>query len=800
VSIPIWDFGQSIHAHYSGFRLNGNKAGKDARAPSSIQADYTSLLACEICCNPKSGDGLLTTNLSPQRVLQSLPRSRERSITAEQLAEALSLSEPQRASLNQFLAEFVRTGLATSKANRYWRKPNAGLLIGTFRGTRSGHGFVIPEDERERNRGDLFIGERDMGAALHGDKVIARITGAERRGREGRIEAVLHRESLTVVGRFVRLKRESFVSPLDEKFLYDINIASSDTLNARNEDIVNVEITRPPVAGRPPWGRVVEVLGSEDTPGIDIEIIIRKHRLPHIFSDAVIAEAEAISEVVTEEQVRGSEDLRDQITITIDGETARDFDDAVSLERLENGHYRLGVHIADVSHYVRQGSSLDEEAFRRGTSVYFPERAIPMLPERLSNGICSLNPRVDRLTMSAIMELSSAGRILDYRLTPSVIHSRERMTYTAVNEIISDTEGETARKYEHIKDMLLRMHELALILIRRREERGAIDFDLPEAELLFDDEGQICGIVRSERNIAHRLIEEFMLMANETVARHLEGLRVPSLYRIHEEPNPMKVEEFAEIARSFGHNFSMHGPVPQRGFQYLSREISGLPEERMLSYLMLRSMQRARYTPQNLGHFGLAMKTYTHFTSPIRRYPDLVVHRILSEVIEQGQRGEEEWQEVELGSRQAVGQISWSVLGEEREQELHSQIEVTGAHSSERERAADDAERELMDWRKAEYMAERVGEEFDGVIVGVREYGFYVELDELFVEGLVHISTLRDDNYEFQERKHRLTGTRTGQSFGLGDRVRVSVDRVDTERHLIDFSVVLDRSKKKRRK
>lgn len=742
---------------------------------------------------------MLTTNLSPQRVLQSLPRSRERSISADQLAEALSLTETQIERLNSFLTEFVRAGLATMKTNRYWRKPNAGLLIGTFRGTRSGYGFVIPDDERERNRGDLFIGERDMGAALHGDKVIVRITGTERRGREGRIESVLHRESLTVVGRFIRLKKECFVTPLDERFLYDINIAVADTLGARGEDIVNVEITRPPVAGRPPWGRIIEVLGSEDTPGIDIEIIIRKHQLPHIFPGSATSEAEAASEVVTEDQTRGREDLRGQITITIDGETARDFDDAVSLEILPSGRYRLSVHIADVSYYVRQGSALDEEAFKRGTSVYFPERAIPMLPERLSNGICSLNPRVDRLTMSAIMELSSAGRVLNYRLTPSVIHSRERMTYTAVNEIINDPEGKTAESYSHILEMILGMHELALILIRRREERGAIDFDLPEAELQFNDEGQICGIARSERNIAHRLIEEFMLLANETVARHLEGLRVPSLYRIHEEPNPVKVEEFAEIARSFGHNFSMHGPIPQRGFQYLAREINGLAEERMLSYLMLRSMQRARYTPQNLGHFGLAMKTYTHFTSPIRRYPDLVVHRILREVLEQGRGGEEEWEEIDLGSRPAISQVSWPVIDEDREQELRGQLEIIGAHSSERERAADDAERELMDWRKAEFMAERAGEEFDAVIVSVKDYGFYVELDELFVEGLVHISTLRDDHYEFLERKHRLAGKRTGRSFSLGDRIRVSVDRVDLERHLIDFSVAIDRPKRKHR-
>ncbi|HKP84998.1 MAG TPA: ribonuclease R, partial [Blastocatellia bacterium] len=525
-------------------------------------------------------------------------------------------------------------------------------------------------------------------------------------------------------------------------------------------------------------------------PGVDVEIIIRKHHLPHVFPDSVIAEAERIPDRIGDEQIAERADLRGELTITIDGETARDFDDAVSLEELPNGRVRLGVHIADVSYYVREGSALDEEAFNRGTSVYFPERAIPMLPERLSNGICSLNPRVDRLTMSAIMELDRAGRVVDYKLTPSVINSRERMTYTEVNDIITNPDGDAARRFGHVKDMIVSMHEMTLTLIKRREERGAIDFDLPEAQMFFNDEGQIGGIIRSERNVAHRLIEEFMLLANETVAKHLEGLDVPSLYRIHEEPNPVKIDEFAEIAESFGHKFSMRGPVPQRGFQHLAREIRGRPEERMLSYLMLRSMQRARYSPQNRGHFGLAMKTYTHFTSPIRRYPDLIVHRLLREVIEQGRRGEEEWQQVDLGHKKARKLISWPVLDEEREGELRSSLVTVGDHASERERAADDAERELMDWRKAEFMAERVGDEFDGVITSVKDYGLYVELNEFFVEGLVHVSTLVDDLYEYQERKHRLVGERTGRKYRLGDEVRVRVVRVDRTRHLIDFSVV----------
>jgi ribonuclease R len=541
---------------------------------------------------------------------------------------------------------------------------------------------------------------------------------------------------------------------------------------------------------------VIEVLGPEDTPGIDLEIIIRKHHLPHMFPDSVLAEADAIPDAIPEEEAALRLDLRDKLTITIDGETARDFDDAVSLDKLPSGGYLLGVHIADVSHYVRPGSALDEEAFRRGTSVYFPEKAIPMLPERLSNLICSLNPHVDRLTMSAIMELDARGKVIDYRLVPTIIRSAERMTYTAVNEILGDGSGEPGEGRgefragsQKVNEMLVGMHELTRVLIERRFERGAIDFDLPEAELLFDDEGQIGGIVRSERNIAHRLIEEFMLLANETVARHLEKLAIPAVYRIHEEPDAAKIEEFGEVASGFGHKFSMHGPIPQRGFQHLLKQVEGRPEERMLSYLMLRSMERARYLPKNLGHFGLAMQTYTHFTSPIRRYPDLVVHRILGEVLESS-AGDEHGDLIDLGSKASLRRLAFPIFSEDQEQELRRALGRVASQSSERERTAAAAEQELMDWRKAEFMAGHVGDDFTGVITSVREYGFYVELDEYFVEGLVHISTLSGERYCYEPRKHRLVGARTGRVFRLGDVIRVRVDRVDRVRHQIDFSVV----------
>jgi ribonuclease R len=727
--------------------------------------------------------------INPQKLLEALPKSKDRAVTPARLAAALGFDRDHETAIRSCLDEFARVGLASAKGGRFHRKSGHGLLIGTLRGTRSGHAFVVPDDDRERAEGDVYIGEESLGQALHGDTVVVRITRSGPRGRSGSVQSVLHRANPTIVGRFIRLKSECLVSPIEEKLLYEISISPADTLGAHDGDIVNVEITRSPIAGRLPRGRVVEVLGPEGAPGIDLEIIVRKHHLPLIFPDSVLAEADAIAETIPEGEAAGRLDLRDKLTVTIDGETARDFDDAVSLEILPSGRCLLGVHIADVSHYVREGTVLDQEAFRRGTSVYFPEKAIPMLPERLSNLICSLNPRVDRLTMSALMELDTRGKVTDYRLAPTIIKSAERMTYTAVNEILSEPEGQDARRYAHIREMLVKMHELTKILIQRRSERGAIDFDLPEAELLFNDEGQIGGIVRSERNIAHRLIEEFMLLANETVATHLEKLDVPAVYRIHEEPDPSKIEEFQEVALSFGHRFSLHGPVPQRGFQHLLRQVEGRPEERMLSYLMLRSMERARYLPKNLGHFGLAMRTYTHFTSPIRRYPDLIVHRILRELLEsdhQDLRG----REIDLGRRASLKRVSFPILPEDREQDLRRMLGRTAVQSSERERAADAAEQELMDWRKAEFMSQHVGEDFRGVITSVKEYGFYVELDEYFVEGLVHISTLTGETYEYQPRKHRLVGTRTGRVFRLGDVIRVLVDRVDRARHLIDFSVL----------
>ena len=730
-------------------------------------------------------------DLSPQRILGALPQQHARGVTIDWLASNLSVKDEQKRQLRQFLDEFVRLRMATVRDGRYRRLHRADLLIGKMRFTRSGAAFVVPESEAERRRGDLLISKSNRAGALQGDIVVAQVIKTGQAGREGRVEQVLRRTSLAVVGMFSASSKGGSVAPLDDSFYYEISVAVGSELGASGGDVVNVEITRPPVLGHPPSGRVIEVLGPFGTPGLDLEIVIRKHRLPTVFPDAVLRESDAIPDSVLEEQVAGRADYRGWPTVTIDGETARDFDDAVSIERTGDG-YRLGVHIADVSYYVRAGSALDEEALRRATSVYFPEKAIPMLPERLSNGICSLNPGVDRLAMSAVMDVDRTGRVHAYTLTPSVIHSLRRMTYTDVNRILAEPDGETARAHSRVTGMLLDLSELAAILTKRREEQGAIDFDLPEAELLFDDEGQVCGITRSERNMAHRLIEEFMLMANETVATHLESLRVPSIYRIHEEPKPAKLEEFAKLVESFGRRFSFQGPVPQRGFQHLLREIEGAKEERTLSRSMLRSMERARYSERNTGHFGLAMQTYTHFTSPIRRYPDLMVHRILREVLDHGRASPVAGSShpVDLGRSDAIQAVSWQILDDALGTDLRSGLDRVAEHSSERERAADDAERELMDWRKSEFMAGQIGNEFEGIITGVRDYGFWVELDEHMVEGLVHNSTLTSDAYVYEERKHLLRGEKSDRRYQVGNRVRVAVDRVDRGRHTIYFSVI----------
>jgi ribonuclease R len=573
---------------------------------------------------------------------------------------------------------------------------------------------------------------------------------------------------------------------------------------------------------------------------VDVEIMIRKYHLPHRFPPEVLEEAEAVEPIISSPELRKRSDFRDLPIVTIDGETARDFDDAVLVTRLENGNFELQVHIADVAHYVTADSALDQEARLRGTSVYFPDRAVPMLPIELSTDICSLRPHMDRLVMSCLMEIDYRGEIVGYEICPGVIRSAERMTYTAVNAILEGDESE-CKHYSKLVQNFEVMRELAMILNRKREKRGSIDFDLPEPVIEFDEFGLMKSIARSERNIAHRIIEEFMLSANECVAGYLEGRGIPSLYRIHEKPDAKRVYDFEVIAATFGYSLGV-GALPiqrvqfktdrrasygtgkhareieipkdvhitPRMYQKLTEKISGKPEERILSYLMLRSLKQARYSEENLGHFALAATTYTHFTSPIRRYPDLIVHRILKEVlIDTAER----WDgEIPIGSFTAGAKTSedgrvwrpphtesaspWSKRRERESVPLQDgpitpeELHAIAEESSQSERRADDAERELMEWKKAKFMQDRIGEDFDGLIVSVTKFGFFVELADLFVEGLVPLGTLTDDRYTYHENTREIIGQRSRKTFRLGQRLRVLVDRIDPVEKKIQFALI----------
>lgn len=569
-----------------------------------------------------------------------------------------------------------------------------------------------------------------------------------------------------VVGRFERDRAgQAYVVPFDRRAMDDILVPRGETADAEPGQMVTVAITRHGGNGHAPRGEVTEVLGLVDEPGVDTEIILRKHGIPDEHGPEALAEAALIGASVRPEDAAGRTDFRHHIVVTIDGEHARDFDDAISIERLPNGHYWLGVHIADVAHYVRAGSALDREAYERGTSVYFPERAVHMFPAALATGVCSLNPHVDRLVQSCLMEVTARGDVVRHELHDGVIHSTARMTYTDVNAILTDRDPAVMERYRELVPTFELMRDLFTILNGRRRRRGSVDFDLPEPEIVLDTEGLVADIIASERNIAHRLIEEFMLLANETVASHLEGAGMPTLYRIHEAPDPLKVEEFEAFVGSLGFSLGASpGGVRPADFQRLVRQIQGSPVERPIAFLMLRTMQKARYDPVNMGHFGLAASSYTHFTSPIRRYPDLVVHRSLRE-LRQGR------------------------LSEERREALEVSLPEAGRHTSERERRATEAERELVQWKKVRFMADKVGEVFEGYITGVTHFGLFVELVEHYVEGLVHVSALADDFYRFTEGTHALYGERSGRVFRLGDHVRVQIARVDLERRMIDLAI-----------
>jgi ribonuclease R len=755
------------------------------------------------------------------------------------------------------------------------------MLVGRLTMHRDGFGFVIPDatsldaNLKARLAGDVFIAPHAIGSSMHGDRVLVEVGTIRSDGRaEGRIIRSLSRAHPTVVGIFHYGHRHNYVKPIDEKVTQEILIprgmenpqspvastpvtsvspvvafdvdASSEPprpkkkiaspnrvigkeaaihATAKNLEgvVVDVEITDWPSVTEPPRGRVIEILGEENDFGVDVEIMIRKFHLPHRFPSAVIDEAQAIENVIHASELHHRRDYRDLPIVTIDGETARDFDDAVHVRQLENGNYELQVHIADVAQYVTPDSPLDQEARLRGTSVYFPDRSVPMLPLELSTDICSLRPQVDRLVLSCTMEIDHEGEIVAYEINEGVIRSANRMTYTAVNAVIegnATARREFTTQVEHFE----RMRDLAMILNRKRKRRGSIDFDLPEPVIEFDELGMMKSITRSERNIAHRLIEEFMLSANECVAHYLENKRIASLYRIHEKPDAKRVYDFEIIAATLGYSLGV-GALPiqrvqlkadrrqsrgtgkrvreievpkevhitPRMYQKLTEKIAGKPEERILSFLMLRSLKQARYSEENRGHFALAATTYTHFTSPIRRYPDLIVHRILKEVLGDAKR-------TATAPDRDAGATPWS---KRRDHNAHRQaLEPLGGpitleelhtiadESSQSERRADEAERGLMEWKKVKFMERRIGEDFDGLIISVTKFGFFVELTDLFVEGLVPLNTLTDDRYTYHEDARQIIGQRSRKTYSLGDRVRVLVDRIDPVEKKIQFAVL----------
>jgi ribonuclease R len=748
---------------------------------------------------------------SDSEILEHIANAPHARASFKQLVRELGARGAAREELESALARLAGRGdLVELRGGQYIvTSRSREFAAGRLQMHREGYGFVISDHPDEAIRGDIFVPPASAEKAMHGDRVLVRIGRIGPDGRaEGDIVRILQRAHRAVVGEFRIRVNGNFVVPHDERIQQWIEIPpgfemppqgwNADRIGAPSLEIsdtsdldgmiVNVEVLEFPDARQNAVGRVIEVLGYPDDFGVDVEIVIRKHHLPHRFPPEVIEQAQNVPNSIRADELAGRTDFRGMDIVTIDGETARDFDDAVWVDKAPNGNYLLHVHIADVGHYVQPGTPIDAEARLRGTSVYFPDRAIPMLPLELSTGICSLNPRQDRLVQSVLLEIDHRGDIVSQEFTSGVIRSVERMTYTNVHLVLEGDPGQRER-YANLAGRFELMRELALLLNRKRVRRGSIDFDLPEPLIEFDEWGEMVGVRRAPRNIAHRIIEEFMLAANEAVAAHLEQFETPSLFRIHEPPDPKRVMEFEELAVHFGYSLGI-GAIPvkkysvvdrrrdgskvrrdivlaqpglavsSRNYQRLVGKIEGKPEERILSYLMLRSLKQARYSAENAGHFALAADTYTHFTSPIRRYPDLIVHRVL---------------------RSATALTPGTAR-------------VIAAECSQSERRAADAERELVEWKKVKFMVERLGEEFKALIISTTRFGFFVELEDLFVEGLVLIETLPGDRYTYHENTRKIIGERSRREFSIGDQVLVRLDRVEALERKLQFSLIVERA------
>jgi ribonuclease R len=682
-----------------------------------------------------------------ESVLYFLRTKTTRPVSLKEIAKSLNISKREIRSLRRILRSLVKSGdIFRTRSGFYGPVEQLNLVTGSFELHRDGYGFVIPDKSDER---DIFIPPRRTMGAMSGDRVVARIESPVK--REGSVIKVLERSQKKIIGELCMERNMYYVRPKAKNIPFYIFISPGNRGKAKKGDTVAVEITSYPTATRPPEGRILKVLPAVTEPVQEIDLIIEEFSLPRRFPVTVLSEVKELSEEKKGQRKRV--DCRNLLTVTIDGETAKDFDDAVSIKKTEEG-FVLYVHIADVSHYVLWDSALDLEARRRGTSVYFPGSVIPMLPERLSNDLCSLIPKKDRLTLTVEMHFDDKGTMLKKRFYPSIINSNERMTYTSVKKILVDNDIREREKYDYLIESFELMGELCNILRNERIKRGSLDFDLPEPEILLDIQGRPETIAKAERNFAHMIIEEFMIAANEAVASHLEKLGVPAIYRVHEKPDPVKLEELKPIFNAFGLKTKSSGA---NIFQSILKRIKGRPEEELLNIFLLRSLKQARYSTENIGHFGLASKCYTHFTSPIRRYPDLVVHRILKDCL--GKRG----------------------LSREKRQYLERILDEIALHSSKTERTAEEAEREAVNAMRVWFMKDKVGDEYEGIVTNITSYGLKIQLKDFFVEGLLHVSSLVDDYYRFDEKNYRLVGRRTKKVFNIGKEVKVRIERVDTE-------------------
>lgn len=699
-------------------------------------------------------------------LLEFMREEAYRPMDIQELFSVFDINPDEYRAFKKTLKTMEKEGLIfRTKKDKFALPERLGLITGKLQAHAKGFGFLIPEVEGEK---DVFIPSSFINGAMNGDRILVQITREDKNGkkREGEVIQILERGNTKIIGVYEDSKNFGFVIAEDTRISQDIFISKKDRNGAKDGDVVVVEITKWPEKRRSPEGVVKEVLGQKGDKGLDILTIIKKYGLPEEFPPKVQAFTAGIDEEIPLKEYKRRKDLRDVRMVTIDGEDAKDLDDAVSIERLDNGRYRLGVHIADVSHYVREKNPLDKEALKRGTSVYLIDRVIPMLPKKLSNGICSLNPKVDRLTLSCIMVIDSSGKVLDHEIVESVIRTNERMTYTDVTKILKDNDPELSKRYDYLLDDFKAMEELCNILYKKRTKRGAIDFEFEESKIILNEFGKPIDIKPYEREIANRIIEEFMLVCNETVAEHMFWSHLPFVYRIHEDPDEEKLEKFREFIYNLGYIVKWNGEVKPRNLQEILEKVRGKKEETVVSTLLLRSMMRAKYSPECVGHFGLAAKYYCHFTSPIRRYPDLQIHRIIKEFIN--------------------GKID-----DDRSKKLTALVDYAARQSSETENIATEAEREVDDLKKAEYMLDRIGEEFEGIVSSVTSFGMFVELPNT-IEGLIHITALDDDYYIYDENHLCLMGERTKKIYRLGDFVKVRCSKVDIPNREIYFDMVED--------